>query len=644
MSEGRNDRKDAVGERGVSVEYDDCDFVREYIALEEAIRKKEKIDGKRAGAPSQQQECVREKIEPDHFDDQASYISMEESEFRIRLPIHQPHEKKEAVKTQETNKESPTDGLHECEIADGGKDMCLNQSEEQDAIRFHALGENLSDSIGRLFDDEAHKKTKTGLIGQSIPDSSFQDKTEPGPSNVKQMKIKDLILAGNGGETEDPMSEAGDKTSEDPNNVEKDCLLGASQHKIESSSDEMMHLREQLCEIKIPGENDAQSACNHSIQTEPVHQVQKKRTPAERMAISDTEDISTDNDFIRVNIIDTRKTTFNVPKHSSEKKDVIYKADKSADRRIKVNRHVIDRNCRVMASETLPISPVHADYPVDEQKEAQEQETFLEDNNTQSTAIIAVPDPAQNVEAAVIVENESDSKFSAADAVVLIAEVKRHIIHERSADSVRPVNRFVLGTKRPIIDINDIIEINDFRERDLYDKLQRRTTRGRFSHCWVRVVNGLLLCYRSKGINDPHLRFTENSFPDPENLGTLYEKKYAIDLSESRLLLSKEQKWPWLGFMCCCSAPLDPAQLLDITNAKIRRITHEASYYAIDMQDNGASFTLRLRSLDFVFEFEENFYCFRAASIDTFLKWVLTYHLRRSRGICRIERLVDEDD
>lgn len=44
-----------------------------------------------------------------------------------------------------------------------------------------------------------------------------------------------------------------------------------------------------------------------------------------------------------------------------------------------------------------------------------------------------------------------------------------------------------------------------------------------------------------------------------------------------------------------------------------------------------------------MFEFEGHFYSFRAGSIDTFLKWVLTYHLRRSRGICRIERLVDED-
>ncbi|KAI5169285.1 hypothetical protein PAEPH01_0591 [Pancytospora epiphaga] len=454
------------------------------------------------------------------------------------------------------------------------------------------------------------------------------------------------------------------KTKVNNTKLQENNIIIAKKDEIQSSTDNGLTKKETISNIK--NSFDIQSVKNKSmvLQTEPKIEINdekrmqiipaKSRIVSRREVLSDIDDVSTDSEFIRVNVIDARNMPYQIPpKSKNEAPDKQYIRPKQSGVKMKVNKHMIENMCGLTQSkdnnDTVKIVPIVV-------KE--------DDSENAATKVPVVPvivktseeltsqEPKNALEAGeLVLVNEKEKMavdigdsgcFTNIDAMELLTEMKRHISQGDLENRPKPANRFVIGNKPPIININEIIEIDDFRRRDLYDQIKRRTTRGSFKQCWVRVTNGTMTCYKSKGTKDPLIAHgpMNSVFQDPVKDGVSYERKFTIDFSASELFLGHERQSWWNYVICCGSVPLNREQLTNVSEAKIRRIKQQNNEYILEITQSGKVSTIVLAELDFVLYHNEEYYYFRASSIDAFLKWILTYHLRHERDIHSIENMI----
>lgn len=351
-------------------------------------------------------------------------------------------------------------------------------------------------------------------------------------------------------------------------------------------------------------------------------------------SVSDVEEVSTDEEFIKTNITDKKAKEEHGENNGAQPGSKREMQKQSAKCKININRHVVPTAMNGEAAfETAVVEenivPAPDNEPTTDMQQVEPNQDDTPAQNTEQPIVntVTVP-PCQD-------DSQADNdNFMHADLVALINELNAHTIGRKGPDESLPQNRYVIVPTRPIISIDDVIEISDFRERDIYDIIQRRTSTGRFKQCWVQVINGQLLCYRSTPRKEPPItQQAHKVFTDPSNDQMIYDVKYTIDLGEAKFYLSKGPNSRFTQCFCCYSLPLPSSQLFDISESKIRYVSAREGKYAIDMHKDGSLITVCLPHLDFVLEYQNTFHYMRACSIDVFLKWVLIYHLRRERRI-----------
>ncbi|KAI4291421.1 hypothetical protein PAPHI01_0695 [Pancytospora philotis] len=354
-----------------------------------------------------------------------------------------------------------------------------------------------------------------------------------------------------------------------------------------------------------------------------------RKTRSFRGSISDIEDVSTDHEFIKINVFDRRTINKGCTIDNINVRE-IRQPPKTSKSGLKVNKHYIG-----------PSAGLDGAFDADDAP-AESGEYSPAPSPDALAAVIMAKEGGDTV----AMENEPDAQPSdsaacnelqRADLIQLIGELNNHIMSEGAQDRQIPQNRYVITQSLPLIAIDDVIDIGDFRERDLYDYVQRRTSAGNFKRCWVQTINGQLICYRSTAHRGQlAVADRQKVFVDPNDGSRLHDAKMSLDLSAAKLYLGKKKRSLFHRCFCCCSFPLSAADLFEITGAKIRCVSRHDGEYTIDLHRDGSLITLHLADLDLAFEHDNRFYYFRFRTVDSFLKWVLVYHLRRERNIVRL--------
>ncbi|KAI5150786.1 hypothetical protein ENBRE01_1708 [Enteropsectra breve] len=364
-----------------------------------------------------------------------------------------------------------------------------------------------------------------------------------------------------------------------------------------------------------------------------------------RKSVSDVDEITEDSDLIRINII-------KVADQQRERKKLFSKPI----RKIKVNTYIVNE------ANTEKIDTEGASVLINNIEEHNASSVHSEEK--------AKEEPAQP-------ERNANCTISE-----LISEASRRTSAQKNQTAQKPKNRYVLNREASLIKLEDVIEINNLENRPVYSKIRKRCMNGGFTRNFVAFASGNVICYKSKPVDknlvgkDQHaeegnqMRQNEiataangpqnaaaqdaeaeegQTFPggyksmkelekyliDPSDSTMAFPIKYSFDITKAKLYISGHQN-NFLSFFCCCSNFIDRSKLVDISNSHIRNVQHIRRRYRIEIAGDDVPVVVT-RNLDLVFETGEGYlYYYRIESIESFLKWILLYHMRKEREICKI--------
>ena len=223
---------------------------------------------------------------------------------------------------------------------------------------------------------------------------------------------------------------------------------------------------------------------------------------------------------------------------------------------------------------------------------------------------------------------------------VLLEELQRHTGRNTEDDTDQGPSRYVLSGHRPAAHLNSVVEMHDFLQRNLYVRAKRRTPKGTFVDVWAYVRNGMLSIYSGEATPRPENCLPGDFFEDPGTSGTFYRRYTQFPIISSSLYVSKRQEG-CLSCCFCCSSFIDPTKLIEISDVHINSISPQRRKYALRFSQEGGDKLVMLHDLDVVMWANNTYYYFRLDSIDTFLRWVLLFRLRRRREVPVIEQLDD---
>lgn len=238
-------------------------------------------------------------------------------------------------------------------------------------------------------------------------------------------------------------------------------------------------------------------------------------------------------------------------------------------------------------------------------------------------------DPSQVVNESAL-DNER-TKFTMADASEVLEKMKK----TQEVTENKPQNRFILGEDKPPASIKDVIALDDLRNRTIYDKVLKRETNGGFEVCWVQIMHGGVTCYRNSALSCPTETKGPETFKDP-NTDKIYASKSTFDLVMSHLMILPSKPSKLSDWFCWSSPLLDVTSLVDISNAQIQHIRQDSGRYLVELTFDDKAHSYHITYLDLIFECNGHYFYFRVGSIDKFLKWILAYRMRKQLGIRRL--------
>lgn len=199
----------------------------------------------------------------------------------------------------------------------------------------------------------------------------------------------------------------------------------------------------------------------------------------------------------------------------------------------------------------------------------------------------------------------------------------------RARDS-QVVNRFFIGPVLSSLDINDTAEFSDYRNRNLYDIVEKKGSWGKMTKNYIKVVNGKFICYKSKS-----MRLTENVvssdyFHSPDDIYSYYPEKYTLDLKESQLYVITGKSIHTLVPCRSCYYALNK-NMEEISNVDIMQITRENDTYRLCVGKDGQSRHISILDLDFVICSSGQYHWFRCRNAANLVKWLTVIQIRQGQ-------------
>ena len=203
-------------------------------------------------------------------------------------------------------------------------------------------------------------------------------------------------------------------------------------------------------------------------------------------------------------------------------------------RSIKINRHLVDLDNKVINIDTIQADKNTVDSETDENdsiKGIERTKTFIIPEDRIQIDFTR-PSYSSSEDS-----QEISNHFTETDAINLITEANIKQLNESKNVLNKPLRRFIIGRMISPVNINDVIELNDYRNRDLFDKLEKRCVSGGFTKNWVKLRNNNFTCYKTKQYLTNKDDFILGDFINPVDKQYFYKVKYSIDLGDSKIYL-----------------------------------------------------------------------------------------------------------
>lgn len=222
---------------------------------------------------------------------------------------------------------------------------------------------------------------------------------------------------------------------------------------------------------------------------------------------------------------------------------------------------------------------------------------------------------------------EMDEKSKEKTFIECLDKIKENTENEKD-----PSHKFFLGTTLSTIHIKDTFEIADYKNRNLYDSIQKRQSilynKNKFN--FIKILENKIYLYKSESIHKTKIATyenLENFFPSPENNNYFYPLERIINLNNFNLFINLTTN---IGekivyFFTCCIKP----KLLKIQNMEIIKIMDDFNQFLLEYKQGTEVLEVGISSLSFslISSSESfNFYCDNPVN---FMKWLTVIQMRK---------------
>lgn len=217
-------------------------------------------------------------------------------------------------------------------------------------------------------------------------------------------------------------------------------------------------------------------------------------------------------------------------------------------------------------------------------------------------------------------ENVPEKKSTLKDLIDGLSLVKSNTVSESSNQDIS--NRYYLGKIPTAISMTETVEYTDLIDREIYDKLEKRTTRGSLTTNYVKLINNEFICYRSKQISTSKISPEETVFQLPYVQGFCYPLKYKINLIDSKLYIVTGKPEYYSSIFCCYKPKINKNIFHEITDTKIQNVIKTGDKYYVSFESNDKCGLAVVNDLEFVIFKDDEYYWFKVSDITEYIKWI----------------------
>lgn len=200
------------------------------------------------------------------------------------------------------------------------------------------------------------------------------------------------------------------------------------------------------------------------------------------------------------------------------------------------------------------------------------------------------------------------------------------------AKDSQAVNRFFIGPVLSSMSVNDTTELCDYRNRNLYDTVEKKSSWGKMTTNYVKVVGSKFICYRSKSVRLTSSTVSDEYFHSPDDIYSYYPEKYALDLKESQLYVITGKPIYTLSPCRNCYSVFSK-NIEEISNVEVLQITRENDAYSLCVGKDGESRYISIPNLDFVIYSSGQYHWFRCRSPSSLAKWLTIIQIRQGHEV-----------
>lgn len=204
-------------------------------------------------------------------------------------------------------------------------------------------------------------------------------------------------------------------------------------------------------------------------------------------------------------------------------------------------------------------------------------------------------------------------------------------IKENTSTEHDTSHKFFIGSGLFTIHIKDTFEIHDYKNRNLFDNVQRPVLWGNAPTNIVRICEDKLFIYKSEPIQRYEMSGIDTNedeyLPSPNNSDMYYPLWKVINLGMVELYVEKSMSFgeKLQFYLTCCLRK----ELVCVRDMEIVKIIEDFDQYILEYRTGGISNEVKIPNLCFSFISRNEKHTFKCDSPINFMKWLTVVQLRK---------------
>lgn len=188
------------------------------------------------------------------------------------------------------------------------------------------------------------------------------------------------------------------------------------------------------------------------------------------------------------------------------------------------------------------------------------------------------------------------------------------------------VNKFFLGPTLATLNINDKMDITDYKNRNIYDIISRKRGWNKWISSIIKISGNKLIFYKPETVKITVNDVKDEFFPSIDDNLLYHPVDFEIDLKYASLYVAKKSN-SWCKYLFCCFRS-DYSDLENITNSEISKVMPNGADFNLEINKNPVP--IKISHLDIIILYNDLLYRFRCESQINFIKWIKIIQMRRN--------------